>query len=217
MKPVNRDLKKPKGKNNNGKPLLKVLKWILIILFLLFLILLATQPLRGRASTSYIDSGDKFLAQKEYVRADLEYQKALILSPNCNQAKERQVLAKNVAGDISAVKNLNGNALFISIVDKINSASGFPGNETEAVRQSRQLIEEGEYQLAIIPAKTALEMDPNYRDAWLYLGLANLKAATLIQIWPDIAQEYLNKSKTAFSKVNELDPTYKIPSEWTNY
>jgi hypothetical protein len=60
--------------------------------------------------------------------------------------------------------------------------------------------------LAIIPAKTALEMDDRYRDAWLYLGIANLKTAQLSELKPEAQNQYLVEAKKSFNKVLELDP-----------
>ena len=196
---------------------LKFLKWLLLVLIFLFLILVASQPLRGKAAQKYLDAGDNYLTQKQYLRADLEYQKALILTPKNNEAKQRRVFVKNTAGDILQIKNFSGGVNFDQLIEKIDLATDFPGDETAAVRLSKQFIEEKEYQLAILPAKTATEMDPDYIDAWAYLGIANLKAATLIQLWPDVKEKYLLDSQIAFSKIRELDPTYKIPAEWTSY
>lgn len=196
---------------------LKLLKWFLLVLIFLFLILIASQPLRGKATKKYLDSGDNFLTQKQYLHADLEYQKALILSPKNNDAKQRRVFVKNTAGNILEIQKLANGKNLSQLIEKIKLATDFPDDETAAVRLAKKFIEESEYQLAILPAKTATEMDPDYVDAWVYLGIANLKAATLLQLWPDVKDKYLSDSKVAFSKVSELDPGYKIPAEWTNY
>lgn len=205
------------GQKKSSALLLKFLKWFLLVLIFLFLILVASQPLRGKIANNYLDSGDNFLIQKQYLRADLEYQKALILSPRNNDTKQRRVFVKDTAGNILEMKELSNSKNLSQLLEKIQLATDFPDDETAAVKLARKFIEESEYQLAILPAKTATEMDPDYVDAWVYLGIANLKVATLIQLWPDVKDKYLLDSKMAFSKVSELDPSYKIPTEWTSY
>jgi len=184
-----------------------IIKWTIIVIIVFVVFFLLTKPLRGYSSNNYVTSGDNYLKERKFLAADLEYQKALVFDPGNIKAEGRRILekaSKNVL-ELENFPNINFSA-------KIKEATVFPENEVEAVKLSKKLIEENEYQLATIPALTATEMDKEYRDAWLYYGIANLKSGELLQIKPEIKEEYFKKAKEAFAKVKEIDPEYKIPA-----
>lgn len=189
-----------------------VLKWILIFAIVVAILFIATSPLRGKAAQNYIKEGDKFLSENKYVSAEVEYDKALKLNSKDNIAKERKQLATDGANNILALANFYQE----NFTDKkliMEQATSFPENEVAAVKSSRQLIEQGEYQLAAIPAETATKMDPDYRDAWLYLGIANYKTATLVELKPETQNIYKEKSKESLKKVLELEPSNSLAKE----
>lgn len=186
-----------------------VLKWLLIIAAILAIIYLGTLPVRGKLVKKHIQSGNNLLIQKRYLAASLEYEKALMLKPNSDEARAGQQLADTSAKDILVLADLLGKDNRQEELELFQSAQSVPKSETEAVRKAKNLIEKGEYQLAILPAKTAIQMDKSYRDAWLYLGIANLKCAQFLEIKNNIRLEYLNDAKTAFEKAEELDPSYE--------
>lgn len=182
-----------------------ILKWLLIIAIIFVVLFLITSPLRGRAAKKYIDSGDEYLAQQKYLSAELEYNKALLLSPGNLEASEHKILADKTSKNILEFKSYQNFSIFDSINKEIDTATGFPESQSAAIKLSKKLIEEKKFQLAIIPAKTALEMDKEYRDAWLYLGIANLKISEQVELRPEIKSGYVNAAKEAFNKTLELD------------
>jgi len=183
-----------------------ILKWLVIIAIALVILFLLSSPLRGKAASKYISRGDNYLSEKKYLSAELEYDKALTLSSGNLTARQRKLLADKASKNILELESYSNLSGFSALTNKIGEASAFPKNQSEAVKLSRKFIEEKEYQLAIIPAKTAIEMDKEYRDAWLYLGIANLKTAQLVELSPSVREDYLNKAKEAFNKTLALDP-----------
>ena len=190
----------------NNRSLLIVLKWILVAVIVLFVLFLATSPLRGKAANNYIGLGDELLSQKKYISAEVEYKKALALKGNNAVAKDHLNLAEKAMGNIAEFERFFDLPQFAGLKEKYDSATAVPSNQSDAVKLSKKLVSEGEYQLAIIPAKTALEMDNEYRDAWLYLGIANLKTAQLTELKQEVQNQYLNEAKQSFNKVLQLDP-----------
>lgn len=184
---------------------------IILVIILLFFLL---KPLRTHSSNKFVLAGDEYLANKKYLHADLAYEKALTLSPKDSAIMAKRALAKSASEDVEKLENLYQNEKFSSDKEMLESASEFPANETEALKLSKDLIEKGEYQLASIPAKTATEMDPGYRDAWLYLGIANLKTAQLVELSPEVKQSYMDKAKTALQKAKEIDPESKVVADY---
>ena len=202
-----------KASSTSNKTILLVMKWLLGIIIFLFLLVLLSSPLRGKAATNYIEQGDSLLLQKKYVSAEVEYKKALTLNSNDAVAKDHMDLANKAALDISEFERFFDLPQFTNFKDKYEEATEVPANQSDVVKLSRKLVEDGEYQLAIIPAKTALEMDESYRDAWLYLGIANLKTAQLAELKTEAQNLYLSEAKKAFNKVLELDPENKTAKE----
>lgn len=181
---------------------------LLLILSLFFLALFfIIKPICASFSEKYIARGDNFLMQKKYLSADLEYEKAFSLIQN-QKAIDRRELTKKCARNILEMKDLLSEKNNIALLNLFAEANTVPKVESEAVKKSKELIEKNEYQLAIIPALTAIEMDQNYRDAWLYLGIANLKSAQYLELKQDDRDYYLSNAKNALNKAKEIDPQY---------
>ncbi|MFA4995876.1 MAG: hypothetical protein WC536_01885 [Patescibacteria group bacterium] len=209
------NLNKPSAKNDKKLPLW--LRWVILIalVVLIFLLLfLLIKPLRTYSAQKYITEGDQYLANKEYLHADLAYDKALTLFPSSKAAEERKTLNKEASQNVLVLEDFYKSNNFNSQKEKLDEATAFPTNETEAVKLSKQLIEENEYQLAIIPAKTATEMAPDYKDAWIYLGISNLKTAELADLTSSVQAGYISKAKEAFEKAKQIDPESKTVDDY---
>ena len=204
-------IKKTSSANNNT--ILLILKWLIGIIIFLFLLVLLSSPLRGKAASNYVKEGDNLLLQKKYISAEVEYRKALTLNANDAVAKDHMDLANKAELNISEFERFFDLPQFAGFKVKYEEASEVPTNQSDVVKLSKKLIEDGEYQLAIIPAKNAIEMDDGYRDAWLYLGIANLKTAQFSELKPEAQNQYLFEAKKAFNKVLELDPENKTAKE----
>lgn len=200
-------------KNDKYKPFLLILKCLIGIIIFFLLLVLISSPLRGKAANSYVKRGDNLLLQKKYVSAEVEYTKALTLNTGNIVAKDHMDLAKKAAINIGEFERFFDLPQFADFKAKYEIAITVPTNQSDAVKTSKNLIEDGEYQLAIIPAKTALEMDNGYRDAWLYFGIANLKTAQLAELKSEDQNEYLVKAKESFDRVLQLDPGNKTAKE----
>jgi DNA primase large subunit len=150
------------------------------------------------------------------LHADLAYEKAQVIAPGDKTAAERRALVQESGENIQALESFYKTGDFTDRENKLNEATAFPANETEAVKLSKQLIDENEYQLATIPAKTATEMDDGYRDAWLYLGIADLKTAQLVDLSKEAKATYIEKAKEALNKAKQIDPEYKVVSDYLN-
>ena len=189
-------------------------RWVIstIIIFLLILgAIILTDPMRSKASDDYMKRGDQLLLEKKFVSAEVEYDKALALDSKNGLAKERIKLCGRAEMNISELQDLTD--LYGSEEQKalFEEANQFPKNENVALEMTKTLLDKEEYQLAIIPAKTATEMDQNYATAWIYLGGADLKAAKLAEISPEAQEFYLTEARTAFGKASELNPDFKSP------
>lgn len=182
-----------------------VWRWIALAVVLLVLIFVIFKPLRI-FSKRFVIKGDQYLLEQKYVSADLEYDKALMLDPDNKIIKQRKNLVRDGSSNIIYLIDFYKENNDEKALSFFESANAFPKNETEALKLSKQLMKDGQYQMAIIPAKTATEMDPDYGDAWLYLSIANLKVSQMLELLPAVKNQYLDQAKEAFNKAKELNP-----------
>lgn len=186
-----------------------LLKWLLISAIIFMLLLVISKPLRRGWSENYVNSGDEYLLQKKFLSAELEYEKAQNLYSLNTKAAERQGLAISAAADVRSLqsfyeeKNLNIQSDFLKL------ATAVPTSEFAAAENAKYLIEQSEFQLAIIAATTATEMNSKYRDGWLYLAIANTKTAQYTELSTADRAKYVEAAKTAVQAALELDPEYE--------
>lgn len=191
-----------------------VLKWLIVFLIAILLLSLLSKPIRKIWANNYIDQGDEYLLQKKYESAIIEYNKAMLLYWKNPKAKQKIVLAKNARGDVLEMENFYKEKGLSSQLELMREVKTLPENETSAIKIAKEMIEKGEYQYAVIIAKDATEMDRNYRDAWLYLGIANLNAAKMMEIGSEAQGQYKAEAQKALQKAKSLDPEYKPTQDY---
>lgn len=189
-------------------------KWLIIILIAVFAFSLLTKPIRKKWANNYIGKGDSYLLQKKYESAVLEYDKALFLYWKNTDAKPRIALAKRASSNVLELEHFYREKEQDSQLGLIKKVRTLPEDETAAVMSAKTMIEQGEFQYAIIFAKNATEMDRGYRDAWLYLGIAYLDAGKILEIDSDAKKIYLDQAKTALTKAKNIDPEYKPTQDY---
>ena len=199
---------------NAGKSLHKydlsfyIFKWLIIVLIGVILLGLITKPVRKVWSNNYCKEGDIYLSQKKYESAILQYRKALFLFWGNKEAKSKTSLAEDSSLDVLKLEDFYNEKKIDSQIKLLGEIRTMPEDEVAAVKKVRNLIEKEEYQYAIIIAKTAVQMDGNYRDGWLYLGIANFMTAKMTEIGHNARNIYLKESRKALEKAKSLDPEY---------
>ena len=195
------------------KPLLGITIAIICgTIMLISTVHLLTTPLRSRWAKQFSARGDNFLNQKKYLSAIVEYKKADLLLPG-NATKQKITLARSAGKDVFLMENFyrqNNNIIQMELINQVRSV---PDCGYDMVALSRTLIEQNEPQLAVEAAKTATEMDKEYRDAWLYLGISNLAVAKQTELAGNAYQIYLNNGKNALEHAKALDPSYTATSD----
>ncbi len=203
------DFSDKKFSRRSKKGLNPVLKWLLIVIVVIILLDLITLPLRRSWSDNYLAAGNTYLDQKKYLSAELEYQKALFLYSDNAEAKNNLDLAGKAESDISVLENYYKVRKIQTENTAFAKAENVPATPAEAVKTAKDLIEAGEYQLAIISAKTATEMDSNYTSGWEYLGVAALYSSQKVEIGAAAKQKYLDQIKLAKSHLREVPEILK--------
>jgi len=186
-------------------PVFLMIKWLLISGLIFTTLILITKPIRKSWSQNYLSTGDEYLAQKKYKSAELEYQKSILLYRGNRLAKDRMKLVDRAAADVLALSDFYKEKNISDQSEEISRLLLIPASETDGVKKAKSLIEQGEYQYAILSAKTAKEMDKGYRDAWLYYGIANLDTAKFVELTVSQQKAYLEEAKKAFAKALQID------------
>lgn len=203
------DIKKSLPDDKDRGLFYHLLKWLLISAIIFMILLLITKPLRKVWSNNYIKSGDEYLLQKKFLSAELEYEKAQNLYSLNTKAKDREILAKNSAEDIRALQPFYEEKNLGLQIENVNLAINVPSSEFEAAKNAKYLIEQSEFQLAILAATTATQMNSKYRDGWLYLAIANMKTAEFTELSKADRAQYVSAAQSAIVNTLELDPEYE--------
>jgi len=203
-------------KSFRSDPFYIIFKWALILLIAILAVTLFSRPLCHSWSGRFLEKGDQLLAQKRYLQAEMEYKKSILIDKRNDEARQRLTLAEEGSTDILKLKDFFIEKNLTIETDLFTKATAIPAKERDAVVTAKELIEEEEYQLAIIPAATAVEMDNDYRDGWLYLGIANIKCAQFLEISGSSRQYYLGKAKIALDRTKAIDPEYKPTLDYIN-
>ena len=67
---------------------------------------------------------------------------------------------------------------------------------------------------ALIAATTAIEMNSNYFDGWLYLGISHLETANRASLTSSNIDHHKNKAKEAFGRAIQLNPDNELVKQY---
>lgn len=179
--------------------------WLTASLALIIIIIIISIPIRNYLSGLFIKTGDSYLLQKKFVSAEIEYNKAKILSNKYNPSSKIATV-KNAETNILVIEDLLKQNHVQPELTKISEAKKIPVDEITGVKTAKKMIEDGYYPEAIICLKTTLEMDRTYKDAQLFLGIAYLNGARDAQVSKEGRASYQEKATEAFRRTLELDP-----------
>jgi tetratricopeptide (TPR) repeat protein len=139
-----------------------------------------------------VAKGDDLLEQKKYLSAELQYRKAIIIKKNA-KAQERIGLSNKAQTNVLELEIFYAERDNLDQLNLFSKAKEVPTNAKDAVVLSQDLIKSGEYQLAIVAADTALQMDPGYDIAKEYFLIANKETVNSIELSPDAQKYYDSK------------------------
>ncbi len=168
-----------------------------------------SRPIRNKWSNNYLSRGDTFLVQKKYLSAIVEYQKAMLLNPENTTAVSHNELADNAESDVTVLENFYKDRGLNDKYAEFAKARTKTQNPAEATKISKSLIEDGEYQLAIIPAKLATQLDPTYQSGWVFLAIANLDVTREVEINGVARKTYQSDLETAKTHITDLPDILK--------
>lgn len=158
-------------------------------------------PVRHRLAERQIDRGDVFLLAQDYSGATVEYQKALSYEKTNTEAEHRLELAKEGPVDIVKLRQFYLDHKDLEIVTKIDQATKSYTEPKEALKAGVELYSAKEFVYAQYPIQEAIRLDPDYPEAWHYLGLTYQQLAK-------IDPNYTEKAADAWEHRDALTPKY---------
>jgi len=192
------------------KPYTKLRKPLLICAMIVvgfFLLVLILTPLRNWGANKYLDKGDQKLANLDYISADIEYQKACLLTPFNTTVSSRISLVKEAEKNVLVLKDFFINEGIQSALNDLKAVD----EESDAPRLialSRDFINRNQPAMAVVTAKKAVGQKENYRDGLLYLSIAYDRAARVETIRQESADYLLEQSKKYLELAHESDPAF---------
>ena len=161
----------------------------------------ASIPIRNRIATRYVERGTTYLVAQEFSSAAKEYEKALDYNIDNQEAFTYLRLAKEGPVDIAKLKQFYQTHHVESVLDKLDLAQQSYETPKKALEAGVGFYEAHEYSFAQYPLLRAVQLDPEYPEAWHYLGLTYQELAKM-----DV--RYQERAVQAFAKRDNLTPKY---------
>ena len=168
------------------------------------IILQLIQPIKRKLSDRFTVRGDAFFALQDFTHADTEYEEALRYNPHNQTALTNKLLADTAKTDIAAARQFFVDHHVTDAVARIDKAEAEYPTPKDALEAGVILYNQGFYSYAQYPLQQAVKLDPDYPEAWNYLGLTYEKLAML-------NPSFSAKAKAAFSKRDTLTAKYIAP------
>jgi len=178
---------------------------ILIILYGLFFWL--TTPFRHRISNRFKDRGIEYLSHRQYENSIKEFNKAKKFNKKNSEIQEKIELVQKTTKDL-----LKGKKFFednnSDLAKKITEASGDYPHAKAALEAGVSYLEAGDAQLALIAINRAIEIDPEYPDAYRIAKIAYNQLAENCseKVMPDCKNYFKDQAKKSKQKLEELNP-----------
>lgn len=159
------------------------------------------QPIHRAFSTRFTARGDDFLVAQEYTAAAREYSSALRYDPHNPTAQAHRDLALAAPTDIAVAATFYEEHNVVAVTGRLAKAQAVFPIPKAALQAGVDFYSQGEYVYAQYPLRQAVMMDPNYPEAWHYLGLTYQQLAKL-------NPSFTAKANQAFATRDTLTPKY---------
>jgi tetratricopeptide (TPR) repeat protein len=158
-------------------------------------------PARSQLSNRYLARGDARLTALQYDEAVTEYRRAISLDGGNTEAQAHLKLAEAAPTDIAQLRQFfleHGNRETVALID--SATKNYPTAKS-AVQAGLDFIAKDEYAYARYPLEYATRLDPEYPEAWHYLG----------EVYKELSKEntsFIAKAQTAEQKGNLFTTKY---------
>lgn len=180
----------------------------IIIILGFFLIILLLTPLRNWGARRYLERGDKYLNDLKYLEAQIEYQKASILTPLDVKVSGKIKLTIDAETDISKLKSYFEAQSVTAMLNDFRAVDEIDADAEALTKLALSFIVRNEPQMAVVAATKATKVLPQYRDGWLYLAISHDKAARTGELSQKSIDWLINQRDKAYNQAVALDPAY---------
>jgi Tfp pilus assembly protein PilF len=165
------------------------------------LILEISIPFRQKIAERHVERGDVYLVAQDFDQAALEYRQALSYDSSNQPAIQKEKLARKGGTDIAVLKDFYEEHFVTAVLSNLAIAQKEYEKPKESLEAGVSFYEKGEYVYARYPLERAVRLDPEYPEAWHYLGLT----------YQELSKEdssYSQKAAEALEKRDQLTPRY---------
>jgi len=180
-------------------------RWTLVCVGVLVVLILVSLYSRPTIAKRFIDRGDNLLNQSKYIEALVQYKKADYLI-NSEEIDASIDLTNEAQKDITKLEMTWREENNIEAQEGLKKAKTVYDSEYDSVVLARTLIENNQPQFAIVATKTAIEMEQNYADAWLYLGIAHIECANNLELSEENYNYHRDEANKALTQAQALSP-----------
>lgn len=160
-----------------------------------------SQPVKVKVSERFTERGDGYFVAQNFEQAEEEYHKALRYNPENSTAKQNLDLATKAEVDIAAAADFFTQHGVAEVGEKLAVAKKGYTNPKEALKVGVEFFNNGELRFARYPLERAVQLDPDYPEAWHYLALT-------YQEYAKNDAQYKQQAEDAFKKRDSLTPKY---------
>ena len=150
-------------------------------------------PIKSKLSARYLAKGDALFVDQDYQDAVVQYSYALSYKANNVTATRNRQMAEAASTDIVKAKPFFEMYGVSEPLEKLSEAQIAYQDPKEALTEGVKLYAAGEFAYAQYPLLRAVQLDPNYPEAWNYLGLTYGELGKRDQVYSKKASEALKK------------------------
>lgn len=150
-------------------------------------------PLRQELSARFLHRGDQLMLQQEYEGAAQEYRRAARYDGQNAAAKERERMAQAAPYDMAVAGEFYRERGVAAVTERLDRALAQYSTPKEAAEAGLAFYGAKEYVYAQYPLERAVKLDPQYAEAWHYLGLTYRELAKENARYQKMASEALAK------------------------
>jgi len=180
---------------------------LIVILSLVLAVLLLgelTAPFKRFIADRYRERGDSYLISLQYDQARSQYETALHYNSGDTLAVSHKHLADVAPSDIAQAKSFFVEHQVKAVLDKLNVAQAGYSDPKQALQVGANFYTAKDFVYAQYPLQRAVQLDPEYTEAWHYLLLDYQELAK-------IDAQYKTKADEAQKRQDDLSPKYLTP------
>ncbi len=166
--------------------------------------ILVIKPVQQRIADRYAVRADADFVAGQYAQAQANYTKSLSYNPELESARTNRALAEQASTNPNAALSFFAQHNAVIQLGQLQEAMQQFADPKQALIEGVKLYQAGSFSYAQYPLKKATELDPQYAEAWNYLGLTYQELAK-------VDSSFTERATSAFAARDHLTSKYLTP------